>query len=176
MRRERERDTIFLCWLFLHRQLSIQPTRGARSAQIRLASPSSESRLSRSEAGTQLPALSQIPKFSAHASGAWRHSHPLVLISICDFFFYISEWHIISACTWTPALMLQLTNPCAKRKVIRLTKPEGKIYKTKSLSNYITKPKSGIIPSGQLNYSNFEHLNVPGKELNVTDATEKQFL
>ena len=41
-----ERDTIFLCWLLLHRQLSTQLTRGARSAQIRLASPSSEFRLS----------------------------------------------------------------------------------------------------------------------------------
>ena len=41
-----ERDTIFLCWLLWHRQLSTQPTCGARSAQIRLASPSSESRLS----------------------------------------------------------------------------------------------------------------------------------
>ena len=58
----RERDTIFLCWLLLHRQLSTQPTHGARSAQIRLASPRSESRLSRSKQGTQLPAFSQIPK------------------------------------------------------------------------------------------------------------------
>ena len=31
-----ERDTILLCWLLLHRQLSTQPTRGARSAQSRL--------------------------------------------------------------------------------------------------------------------------------------------
>ena len=41
-------------------------------------------------------------------------------------------------CTWTPALMLHLTNPYAKRKVLSLTKPNGKIYKTKSLGNYIT--------------------------------------
>ena len=34
--------------------------------------------------------------------------------------------------------MLHLTNPCAKRKVLILTKPKGKIYKTKSLRNYIT--------------------------------------
>ena len=34
--------------------------------------------------------------------------------------------------------MLHLTNPCAKRKVLSLTKPKGKIYKTKSLRNYIT--------------------------------------
>ena len=33
---------------------------------------------------------------------------------------------------------LHLTNPCAKRKVLNLTKPKGKIYKTKSLSHYIT--------------------------------------
>ena len=31
-----------------------------------------------------------------------------------------------------------LTNPCAKRKVLCLTKPKGKIYKTKSLGHYIT--------------------------------------
>ena len=111
-----KRDTIFLCWLLLHRQLSTQPTRGARSAQIRLASPSSESQLSLSEAGTQLTAFSQIPKSSAHASGAWRHSHPLVSIPIWDFYFDISKWHILSARAWTPALMLHLTNPCTEPK------------------------------------------------------------
>ena len=31
-----------------------------------------------------------------------------------------------------------LTNPCTKRKVLSLTKPKGKIYKTKSLGHYIT--------------------------------------
>ena len=82
-----ERDSIFLCWLLLHRQLSTQRTHGARSAQFRLASPSSESRLSRSEVGTQLTAFSQI---SAHASGAWRHSHPLVPKSYLGFLF----WHL----------------------------------------------------------------------------------
>ena len=133
-----ERDTIFLYWLVLHRQLSTQPTHGARSAQSRLALPSSESRLSHSEAGTQLTAFSQIPKSSAHASGAWCHLHPLVLIPIWDFYFDISEWHILSVCAWTPALMLYLTNPCTKPKVLILTKPKGKIYKTKSLHHYIT--------------------------------------
>ena len=133
-----ERDTIFLCWLLLHRQLSTQPTRGARCAQIRLASVGPESNPSRSDARTQLTAFSQIPKSSAHASGAWRHSHPLVPIPIWDFYFDISEWHILSARAWTPAFMLHLTNPCAKRKVLSLTKPKGKIYKTKPLCNYIT--------------------------------------
>ena len=85
-----ERNTIFLCWLLLHRQLSTQPTRGTRSAQSRLASPSSESQPSSSEAGTQLTAFSQI---SAHASGAWHHPNTLVPIPIWDFYFDISEWH-----------------------------------------------------------------------------------
>ena len=80
------------------------------------------------------------PKSSTHASGEWCHSHPPGHISIWDFYFDISEWHLLPACAWTPALMLHLTNPCAKRKVLSLTKPKGKIYKTKSLGRYITKP------------------------------------
>ena len=132
---ERERHAIFLCWLLLHCQVSTQSTRGARSAQSRLASPSSESQTSSSEAGTQLTAFSQI---SAHASGAWHHPNTLGSIPIWDFYFDISEWHILSTRAWTPALMLHLTNPCTKRKVLILTKPKGKIYKTKSLGHYIT--------------------------------------
>ncbi len=141
----RERHTIFLCWLLLHRQLSTQPTCGARSAQSCLASPSSESRLPRSEAGTQLSGFFfKSQKSSAHASGAWRHSHPLVSISTWDFNFDISEWHILSARAWTPALMLHLTHALS-RKVLILTKPKGKIYKTKSIRNYITKESNVVI-------------------------------
>ena len=33
---------------------------------------------------------------------------------------------------------LPLTNSCAKRKALSLTKPKGKIYRTKSLGHYIT--------------------------------------
>ena len=141
--RQTDRHTLFLCWLLLHRQFSTQPTRGARSAQSRLASPSSESQPSSSEAGTQLTAFSQI---SAHASGAWRHPNTLAPISIWDFYLDISEWHILSARAWKPALMLHQTNPCAKRKVLSLTKPKGKIYKTKSLGNYITILSGKICP------------------------------
>ena len=82
--------------------------------------------------------FSKSPKSSVHASGAWRHSHPPVIFSIWDFYFDISEWHILHTCAWTPTLMLHLTNPCAKRKVLSLTKPKGKIYKTKFLGHYIT--------------------------------------
>ena len=53
-------------------------------------------------------------QISAHASGAWRHSNTLVSFPIWDFYFDISEWHILTACAWTPALILQLTNPCTE--------------------------------------------------------------
>ena len=53
---------------------------------------------------------------------------PLVIFSIWDFYFDISEWHNLPVRVWTHALMLHLTNPCAKRKVLSLTKPKGKIY------------------------------------------------
>ena len=49
-----ERETIFLWWLLSHRQLLTQPTRDARRTQSRLASPSSESQPSSSEACTRL--------------------------------------------------------------------------------------------------------------------------
>ena len=133
----RERDTIFLCWLLLHRQLSTQPTRGARSTQIRLVPPSSESRFLFGDRNST-HCFSQIPKSSSHASGACRHPHPLIPIPMWDFYFDISEWHILSACAWTPALMLHQTNPCTKRMVLIRNKPKGKIYKTKSLGHYIT--------------------------------------
>ena len=131
-----ERDTIFLCWLLLHRQLSTQPTRGACGAQSRLASPRSESQPSRWDAGTQLTDFYQIPKSSVLPVITSFTS--LVSIPFWDFYFDISERHILFARVWTPALMLHLTNPCTKRKVFSLTKPKGKIYKTKSLRNYIT--------------------------------------
>ena len=38
----------------------------------------------------------------------------------------------------TCAQCVHLTNPCTNRKVLSLTKPKGKIYKTKSLRNCIT--------------------------------------
>ena len=129
----RERHTIFLCGLLLHRQFSTQPTRGARSAQIRLASPSSESQPSSSEAGTQLPAFSQI---SAHASGAWRHPSPSSNSYLGFLFWYL--WMANPLCARVNTCVNVAPNPCAKRKVLSLTKPKGKIYKTKSLGNYIT--------------------------------------
>ena len=137
----RERGTIFLCWLLLHRQLSTQPTRGARSAQSRLTSPSSESQPSSSQAGTQQTAFSQIPKILSPRFRCMTSFTPPGLISFLGFYFDICEWHILSACAWTPALMLHQTKPCTKRKVLILTKLKGKIYKTISLCHYITKKR-----------------------------------
>ena len=38
------------------------------------------------------------------------------------------------------------------------------------------KPELGVIPSGQENHSKAEHLNFPGREINVTNITEQYFL
>ena len=73
------------------------------------------------------------PRFRCMTSFTFPWSH----FPIWDFYFDISEWHILPARAWTPALILHLTNPCAKRKVLSLTKPKGKICKTKSLGHYI---------------------------------------
>ena len=37
------------------------------------------------------------------------------------------------------------------------------------------KPELGVIPSGQENHSRAEHLNLPGRELNVINFTEQYF-
>ena len=112
---------------FKYQLLLTQPTRGARSVQSHLASPRSES---------QLTAFFQIPKILS----ASRHDviHVPAHISYLRFLL----WHLwfshpprtrVNTC----AQYVHLTNPCTKRKVLSLTKPKGKIYKTKSLSNYI---------------------------------------
>ena len=41
---------------------------------------------------------------------------------------------------------------------------------------YIGIIRLGVIPSGQENHSGAEHLNFPGRELNVIDFTEQYFL
>ena len=79
--------------------------------------------------------FSNLPKSSAHASGAWHHSHLLVL----GFLF----WNL-----WTTHPPRVRVNTCAQvctkltyalsRKVLSRTKPKGKIYKTKFLGHYIT--------------------------------------
>ena len=133
-----ERDTIFLYWLLLHCQLSTQPMRGAHSTQIRLASPSSESRLSRSEAGTQLTDFFQISKSSAHNSGHVVIHTPSPISYLGFLLWHLRLSHSSRVCVNTcTQLTHTLTKPCTKQKVLSLTKPKGKIYKTKN--NHIKK-------------------------------------
>ena len=131
MRRERDTQSFYADCFYI---VSSQPNQRAAPVAYKVVwpSPSSESQPSSSETETQLTAFSQI---SARCVTSPKYPGP---IPIWDFYFNISEWHILSARAWTPALMLHLTNPCARRKVLSLTIPKGKIYKTKSLGNYIT--------------------------------------
>ena len=137
-----ERDTIFLRWLLLHRQLSTQPTRGARRTQSRLASPSSE----RNSTNCFFSNLS--PRFPCVTSPKYPG-----LNSYLGFLF----WHLWMThplrTRGNTCVLLHLTNPWAKRKVLSLTKPKGKIYKMKSLGNYITYHLTKIIqlqPNSQI--------------------------
>ena len=102
--KERERHTIFLCWLLLHRQLSTQPMRGARSAQIRLPSPSSQWRLSRSHVGTQLTAfLKSQPTLPVrdvtHIPWSQFLSRIFILKSLNDTSSLHARKHLCSYCT-----------------------------------------------------------------------------
>ena len=131
---ERERATIFLCWLLLRLQLSTQPTRGARSVQSRLASPSSESQLSSPEGGNTTHSFfsNLSPRFRCVTSPQYPDSN-----SYLGFLF----WHFWMTHPLLARVKTRVNvtpNSCAKRKVLTLTKPKGKIYKTKSLGNYIT--------------------------------------
>ena len=120
---ERETQSFYADWFYI---VSSQPNQHAAPIMhSHLASPRFESLVWRQELNSLLFLKSQ--KSSAYTFGVWCHSHPLVSIPIWDFYFDISEWHILSAHAWTPALMLHLTNPCVKWKVLILTKPKGKI-------------------------------------------------
>ena len=62
----------------------------------------------------------------------WSHllSGIFILTSVNDTSFPRAQQHLRPS--------LHLTNPCAKRNVLSLTKPKASIYKTKSLGYYIT--------------------------------------
>ena len=110
--------------------LTTTTTRGTH----RKASATSESQPSSSEARTQLTDFSQIPQI---LRARFRCTTSLTSPGHNSYLGFLF-WHILPARAWTPALMLHLTNPCAERNVLSLSKPKGKIYKTKSLGHYIT--------------------------------------
>ena len=130
---ERETQSFYADCFYI---VSSQPNQRAASVAHKVVWP--RPALSRSVAGTQLTDFFQISKSSTHASGAWRHSHPLVSIPTWDFYFDTSSQRVNTCVNVAP-------NPCTKRKVLMLTKPKGKIYKTKSLRNYITKRIGSIL-------------------------------
>ena len=101
----------------------------------RKASASSESQPSSSDAKTRLNwHFSNLsPRFRCGTLFI-----PPGPISHLGFYFDTCEWRVLSVRAWTPAFRLHLTNPCAKRKLLSLTKPKGKIHITKSLGHYIT--------------------------------------
>ena len=129
--RHKERDThSFYSGFFIYPH----PTRVAPATRPLRAS---ESHSSSSDRKTQLTDLFQNPQNPPRALPV----HDVIHISWSNvgfLFWHLWMTHPPRACASTPALMLHLTNPCAKRKILSLTKPKGKIYETKSLGHYIT--------------------------------------
>ena len=70
-----------------------------------LASANPESQPSRSDAGTQLTAFSQIRKILGQRLRCMTSFTPPGPISYLGFYFDICEWCILPARAWTPALM-----------------------------------------------------------------------
>ena len=83
-------------------------------------------------------------KSSAHASGAWCHPHPLVLFPTGVLFWHLWMTHPPHTYMNTCAHVCTQLTHALSRKVLSLTKPKGKIYKMKSLRNYITLVKVWI--------------------------------
>ena len=99
--------------------------------------------------------------------------HPS-LIFYLGFYFDICEWCVLPERAWTPAFMLHLTNPCAKWKVLSLTKPKCEIYKTKSLGHYITYPRhSFFLPLCREAVGVFDSPSRPGNFIFLTVSIEK---
>ena len=110
---ERERHTIFLCWLLLHlHQTTCGPRRKLLvwprwAPKVNLLPP-------RQELNSLLFLKSS--KSSAHASGAWRHSHPLILFLIWGFIL-TSVNDASSPCAREHTRScLHLTNQCTEPK------------------------------------------------------------
>ena len=104
--------------------------------------PGPKNQLASSKSKSQLAAFSKSLRIPAYRFRAWRHSHSQS-ISYLGFLCDICDCHILPARAWTPALMSAPTHALS-RKVLSLTKPKDKMYKTKndnikkSFRNYIT--------------------------------------
>ena len=139
---KREGHNFFLFWLF-----HLTPPRAAPSQTTGLASASSENRLASSKPESQLPltqpthgarsAQSRLASLfsnppNPHRYRAWRQSRPRFHFQSGIFIvtsLIVTSTPLVNTCT---QLTHALTNPCTKWKVLSLTKPKGKIYKTKN--------------------------------------------
>ena len=95
-----------------------------------------ESQLPRSELKSQLTG------FFANFKILSASGHDVIHVPGPIFYVRFLLWHLCfshppSARVNTCTQCVHLTNPCTKRKVLSVTKSKGKIYKTKSLRNYI---------------------------------------
>ena len=138
----RERDTIFLCWLLLHRQLSTQPIAHKvvwprRAPKVILLPPRQEINSLKSQ--PTLPVHDVV-----HTSWFLFPIWGFILTSVNDASSLLVREHLRSC--------LHLTNPCTKRKVLIPTKPKGKISKTKSLRHYITIGLTTLETTNDYNY------------------------
>ena len=131
-----ERGTIFLCRQFIHRQLSThwpnqracvapRSTNCTGLAQVRKInslrlSPNLNSPLLFKIAKNPSPSLTGMISFKSPG-----------LFPIWGFYCDICDCHILPASAWTPALISAPTHALS-RKVLSLTKPKDKIYKTKN--------------------------------------------
>ena len=133
---ERERHSFYADWFYI---VSSQSNQRAAPVAHKVVWPHPALNLDSLVRSQELNSLLFLksPKSSAHASGAWRHPHTLVTFPIWGF--------ILTSVNDTSSLRarehlrscLHLTDPCTEPKILILTKPKSKIYKTKSLRNYI---------------------------------------
>ena len=96
-----------------------------------LASPRLESQLVLSMSKSQLTAFFKITKNSSSSFPGMTSFTSPVLFPIWGFYCDICDCHVFPARMRTPALMSAPTH-AVSRKVLSLTKPKDKIYKTKN--------------------------------------------
>ena len=90
-------------------------TRGTPPQTAGLISASPESQPSSSDAKTQQTDFSQIPQILRARFRCMKSFTYPGHNSLWDFYFDISEWHILPACVWTPAPMWHLTHALSER-------------------------------------------------------------
>ena len=110
---ERETQSFYADWFYI---FSFQPNQRAAPVAHKVVWPRPVLKVNLLLPRQELKsAFSQI---SAHASGAWRHPNNLVNSYLGFLFWPLWMTYPLRARAWTQAL----TNPCAKRKVLKLNR------------------------------------------------------